>query len=627
MRLKNLLLLVIIIYGGFVGVFKAQNPADFYITDNLGNQNILLDCNYPFTSGNCLNLIAHYPQYKLTDTYTVNSIPFSPYTSSNKTIIDQNFDDVFTDIINLPFTFCFYGVAYNKMVIGSNGMISFDINQANQPNAPNFTDTLPSQKLPKQSIFGVLHDMFFSTSDDSEISYSVIGTAPFRKFIVDFHKGRIVGCSSQNSTSQIVLSEGSNTIEVFVANKDIPCSLANFRNSLIGINDAAGNVGLAAPGRNTGIWSATNEAWIFVPAGNDLVPTFNWYDSTGAVIGNGATQLVCPEKDENYKVDILFSTCNGESKTYTDDINVKFAIDYPTAQSYTKLICNVTEQIVLANYKQFLTTNNISNFDFEFRDSVTGILVDENTPFTINADRNFDVTIISKISPTCKRSTTLMLQFFSDNILTNTLEVCDTKNDGVENGYTLSKFDEQLVGANYHGKVGYFLSQADALAPINEKKIDNLIDGKQYYIRLSYQTCANVFGPVTIHFNPTPVVVTAQPVVVKLDICDDSNGTAVFNLASYLKDKITSDPGVSLIRVFNTYNEAVNALPSDVGLTSVNGGNYTVFARVEYPGGCFSIVEVNLQVTFGIIKLLPSDTYICFNGTDDIPIDLDIINS
>ena len=626
MKIKNLLL-VLINFGLFVGIFKAQNSSDFYITDDHGSLNPILDCNYPFVDNTCLYLTAHYPPFKLTDTYTVNSISFSPYTSSTKTIIKKNLDDEFTGIIPLPFTFCFYGVAYDKMVIGSNGMISFDTNQANQPNAPNFSDTLPSQKLPKQSIFGVLHDMVFSTSDDSEISYSVVGAAPFRKFIVDFYKGRLSNCSSQNSTSQIVLSEGSNTVEVFVTNKEIPCSLANFRNSLIGINDAAGNNGMAAPGRNTGVWSATNEAWIFKPAGNDLVPTFKWYDSSGAIIGNNSSVKVCPEKNETYSVDILFTTCSGDSKTYTNSINVNFAIDYPTVQSYTQIICDVTQQITLSDYEQFLTTNNISNFNFEFRDAITGALVDENTPFTINADRNFAVTVISKTSPSCKRNTTLKLHFFSDTILNNPLEVCNTENDGAENGYTLSKLDKQLVGANYQGNVGYYDTQADALAPANEKKIDDLVNGKQYYIRLYYQSCANVFGPVTVHFNPTPIVFKPQPIVVKIDICDEIlGGTANYNLANYLKDKITSDPGVSLVRVFNTRSEAENALPSNPGLTTVKEGNYTVFARVEYPGGCFSIVEVNLQVTFGVIRLNPSNTYICFNGTDDIPIDLDALS-
>ena len=206
--------------------------------------------------------------------YTVSAKTFAPYTFSSKTVIKENLDDEFTSVVDLPFTFCFFDNAYSKIVIGSNGMISFDVAQANQPNAPNFSDTLPSDKLPKLSIFGALHDMYFSTSNDSEISYSVIGTAPFRKFIVNFTKGRISGCDELISTSQIALSEGSNTIEVFIDNKELPCDITKFKNSLIGINDGTGNLGMAAPNRNTGIWSAKQEAWVFSPAGNNVIPDF-----------------------------------------------------------------------------------------------------------------------------------------------------------------------------------------------------------------------------------------------------------------------------------------------------------------------------------------------------------------
>lgn len=618
------MLLAMLIGNIFVGILKAQSPSDFYITDDQGNQNPLLSCNYPFISGTCVKLTAHYPQFKLTDKYNVSSILFSPYSSTSQTVIKQNLDDEFTGIIPLPFTFCFYGKAYDKIVIGSNGMISFDTNQANQPNAPNFSDSLPSSKLPKESIFGVLHNMVFSTTDTSEINYSVIGTAPFRKFIVNFHEGKMFNCNSLTSTSQIVLSEGSNTVEVFVKNKDLPCSLTNFKNSLIGINDSTGNLGLAAPGRNTGVWSATNEAWIFTPAGNNLVPVFNWYDSSGTLIGNGSNVIVCPNIDETYRVDIVYAMCNGSSETYSDNINLQFDINYPTVKSYTQIICDITQQITLSDYKQFLTTNNISNFNFEFRDAITGVLVNENTPFTIPSDKDFNVTVISKTSPTCKRNTTLKLKFFSDNILTNILNVCDRENNGVENGFILSKLNEQLVGAGYTGTVGYFDTKADALVPTNEIKIDNLVNGKQYYIRLSNQGCNNVLGPVTINFNPTPIVFTPQPIIIKLDICDfDDDGVEPYSsVKNQIEPLITSDAGVSLIRIFNTRTEAENAISTDTGLTDIIAGNYTIFARVEYPSGCFSIVEINFNLTFGSIKLSNSDTFICFDGVQDIPVDL-----
>ena len=626
MRLRKLIIYILTLFVISVGFFKSQSQSDFYISDGQGNQNPVIDCSYPFVNGSCINLTANYPQFKLTNSYSVSSIPYSPYSATNKTVIKENIDDSFSGTIDLPFTFCFYGNAYNKLVIGSNGMISFDVGQANQPNAPNFTATLPSQNLPKESIFGVLHDMYFLKTDNSEINYSVIGSAPFRKFIVNFEAGNVSGCEPQTSTSQIVLSEGSNKIEVFVKNKDLPCNLAKYPNALIGINDASGNLGVSAPGRNTGVWSAQNEAWVFAPSGSNLVPYFTWFDGAGNVIGYSKNQMVCPQKDETFKVNIVYNTCNGQSITYTDDINIKFAKDYPTVQPYTKIVCNIADKITLADYKQFLTTNDISNFNFEFLDAATGLSVDENTPFSISANRNFNVTVSNKNTPNCKRTTTLQFQFFSENILTNQVEVCDMLNDKIERNYLLSNFGTRLVGYNYYGTIRYYLSYDDALNNRNQKTNYDLVDGSQFFVRLDYQTCTNVLGPVTVKFNSTPIV--TSPIDIEVKMCDSNDdGIENFNWADLVKNKVTTDAGVSLIRVFSSYDNAFNASPYSSGLTTIRDGQYKVYARVEYPGGCFSIAEINMNVIFGVIKLNDSNTYICFDGTQDIPVNLDTLTT
>lgn len=622
MRFKNIFFKAFLLIF-VIGFFKSQSQSDFYISDSQGNQNPIINCSYPFVNGDCLQLMANYPQFKLTDQYNVVAKSYTPYTSANKTIVKQNLDDFFTSAIDLPFTFCFYGVAYRKIVIGSNGMISFDITQANLPNAPNFVDTLPNQNLPKQAVFGVLHDMYFSTSNDSEISYSVIGTAPFRKFVVDFYKGRLSGCDTQTSTSQIVLSEGSNTIEVFVENKEIPCNLAKYRNSLIGINDGTGNLGISAPGRNTGIWSATNEAWIFSPAGNNLVPNFIWYDSNGNVIGNAKDQIVCPNIDETYKVDIIYTTCNGATSNYSDDIVVKFALDYPNVKNYTETVCNVSAPYKLADYKQFLINNNSALFDFVFTDTSTGLVVNENTIFSLTADKTFSVKVSSKADPNCFKETFLYFKFFTGSLLTNTLEVCDMLNDKIEANFLLSKFNIKLLPANYIGSISYFDSQTDALSNTNPILNKDLVDGAQLWIRLSYQSCANVFGPITIKFNNTPVVST--PVTApQLNICDSkSDGVEPFDWESYLRPLITTDPLVSSIKAYTSLAGAMSGITQ--GLTTISAGQYKIYARVEYPGGCFSIAEVIMDVVFGKISLRNSDKFICFDGTQDITINLDTL--
>lgn len=187
------------------------------------------------------------------------------------------------------------------------------------------------------------------------------------------------------------------------------------------------------------------------------MPYFTWFDGAGNVIGYSKNQMVCPQKDETYKVNIVYNTCNGQSITYTDDINIKFATDYPTVQPYTKIVCNIADKITLADYKQFLTTNDISNFNFEFIDEITNEVLDENTPFTINVSKDIRVIISNKDNSNCSRTTNLSLQFFHQNILTTQIPVCDLWNDGKENDYLLSNLNEKLVDTNFQGTISYFI--------------------------------------------------------------------------------------------------------------------------------------------------------------------------
>ncbi|MFB0967365.1 MAG: hypothetical protein QMB15_07935, partial [Cloacibacterium sp.] len=534
--------------------FKAQTASDFFISDAKNEKEVLVNCNYPLVNGNCVALSANYPSFKQTDNYAVSSINYTPYAVVNKTVIRGDLDDSFSGIIDLPFKFCFYGQVYNQLVIGSNGMISFDTYQANQANAANFSDALPNQNLPKEAIFGVLHDMFFSESNGSEINYAVIGTAPYRKFVVNFRNGRISGCDSEASSSQIVLSEGSNNIEIFVENKPLACDLTRFKNAVIGINDATGDLGLAAPGRNTGIWSAQNEAWVFTPNADSLTPDIIWYDSNNNIIGTNKNLTVCPTKNETYKVEIIYTNCNNEKIIYSDTINVNFAADYPLVKDYSKIFCNSTEQVILADYKSSIVTGDVSLFKFEFRDALTNQVLNESTPILITSNRNIKVTVSNKNDVNCKKVANL--SFLSQNIYNYQPVICDFANDGIENNFLLSNLNSQLVGTNYQGTVSYFTSYNNATNNQNAIVNYNLINGTQFYIRLVQGECVNILGPIEVRFNSSPVVNNAS---LDVTICDNNDdGAENFNWAENLKNKLTTESGMS-IRVFNTYQEAFTA--------------------------------------------------------------------
>lgn len=613
---KNYSFFIAIILVSF-SFFKAQTASDFFISDAKNEKEVLVNCKYTLVNGNCVALSANYPSFKQTDNYAVSSINYTPYAVVNKTVITGDLDDSFSGIIDLPFKFCFYGQVYNQLVIGSNGMISFDTYQANQANPANFSDALPNQNLPKEAIFGVLHDMFFSESNGSEINYAVIGTAPYRKFVVNFRNGRISGCDSEASSSQIVLSEGSNNIEIFVENKPLACDLTRFKNAVIGINDATGDLGLAAPGRNTGIWSAQNEAWVFTPNADSLTPDIIWYDSNNIIIGTNKNLRVCPTKNETYKVEIIYTNCNNEKIIYSDTINVNFAADYPLVKDYSKIFCNSTEQVILADYKSSIVTGDFSLFNFEFRDALTNQVLNESTPILITSNRNIKVTVSNKNDANCKKVANL--SFLSQNIYNYQPVICDFANDGIENNFLLSNLNSQLVGTNYQGTVSYFTSYNNAANDQNAIINYNLINGNQFYIRLVQGECVNVLGPIEVRFNSSPVVNNAS---LNVTICDNNaDGAENFNWAENLKNKLTTESGMS-IRVFNTYQEAFTALSNQLGLTQIREGNYTVFARVQSTSGCFSIAEVTMNVSFNSIKAKDIIKYICFDGNEDITRDL-----
>ena len=620
MTFRKLIIYIITLFVISVGFFKSQSQSDFYISDRQGNQNLVIDCNYPLVDGNCVALSANYPSFKQTDNYAVSSINYTPYAVVNKTVITGDLDDSFSGIIDLPFKFCFYGQVYNQLVIGSNGMISFDTYQANQANPANFSEALPNQNLPKEAIFGVFHDMFFSESNGSEINYAVIGTAPYRKFVVNFRNGRISGCDSEASSSQIVLSEGSNNIEIFVENKPLACDLASVKNAVIGINDATGDLGLAAPGRNTGNWSAQNEAWLFTPNADSLTPEIIWYDSNGNIIGTNKNLTVCPTKNETYKVEIIYTNCNNEKIIYSDTINVNFAADYPLVKDYSKIFCNSTEQVILADYKSSIVTGDVSLFNFEFRDALTNQILNESTPILITSNRNIKVTVSNKNDANCKKVANL--SFLSQNIYNYQPEVCDFANDTEEKNFLLSNLNSQLVGTNYQGTVSYFTSKSDAENNHNAITNYDLINGTQFYIRLVQGECVNVLvRPIEVRFNSSPVVKVNNDSL-NVTICDNNaDGVENFNWGDYLKDKITvtAESEIS-IRVFKDYKDAFTASNQ---LTQIREGIYPVFARVQSASGCFSIAEVTMNVTFNSIEARNVDKYICFNGNEDKTIDLE----
>ncbi|WP_336732962.1 T9SS type B sorting domain-containing protein [Chryseobacterium sp. VD8] len=604
----------------------AQTPGNVIIKDAVGNQSFNVTCTNGLNANGCIDLHLEYPVIKQTSNYEVVSQAFAPPIALNQgTPLNANYDDVFPTKLDLPFQFCFYNQNFNALVVGSNGMVTFDLSQLGNINYPNVQWQNPNVSLPKNSIFGVYNDMVFSANDPSEIYYSTIGTAPYRKFVISFFEGRIAGCTDRAS-SQIVLHETTNVIEVFVDKKPTPCPTRKFENALIGVINGDGTLGVSPPNRNTGVWQALQEGYRFNPLGNTIQPDVTWTDSAGQTVATGIQATICPTQNEVYTATAVFNTCGTSTLTLTDDFPLTFDPTYPAAKNFTQDYCgNNPVNLTLSSFQGNVTTQNPANFVFSFHTTLQNAQNNISplpNNFTLTANTVLYVRIQNPNVPNCYRVAVLTLNFKTKSLLKNTVQICDTNNDGVESNYNLAFLDPELFPPGTTG-ISYFATQANAQSNTNAISTINVTAGTTVWVRLQEGNCTFVLGPVTFQFKPG--VNLNSPINYNYSTCDINNDDAEpFDFPLTFGPLITSQPG-AVFTAYATYNEALTG--SGGVLSTVHDGAYTIFIRVQIPNGCVAVATVNLNITFTKVVVIPKTEYICFNGTDDISVNLNTLSN
>src|SRR6218665_1163379 len=293
------------------------------------------------TTGECRTLQANFSDVPATTTYSASSIPYCPYpfidpdptTAPVYNIVNiTSGDDFWSDVIPLPFNFCFYGQNYNQCNAGTNGLITFI------PRTPGSFCDWPDTSVPvanqnqAQSIFGVYQDTDFGippSASDRQVNWVLEGQYPCRKLIVNFYNlGQWNATNNPGlQTSQIVLYEVSNIIEVFVQRRVAGNPWAG--SGAIGLKGGPGQW-ITAPGRDTGNWSVlTSEAWRFTPTGPNVPVTIDWFEgpvSAGNHIGTGPTQVVCPATTTTYTLQATYQVC-GVPQTATSPVTLNVKAD------------------------------------------------------------------------------------------------------------------------------------------------------------------------------------------------------------------------------------------------------------------------------------------------------------
>jgi gliding motility-associated-like protein len=272
----------------------------------------------------CSNLAATFLELKETTSYTVESIPHAPpipYNQAGGTAVSVNTDDVWSGVINIPFPFCFYGVTYNSMLIGSNGNLNFTTTSAGGYCPWSFTASCPSTNLTAAgNVFGIYHDI--DPSVCGNIKYYITGSAPCRQLVVSYDVICQFSCTSISSRHMMVLNETTNYIDVYVESKPL-CTAWNGGNAIIGLQNPAGTAGITAPGRNSAPdWTVTTpEGWRFKPAGNPLY-TFEWFQGATS-LGTTPAITVCPSTPTTYTAVFTYTPCGSTTPiTLTDDVTI-----------------------------------------------------------------------------------------------------------------------------------------------------------------------------------------------------------------------------------------------------------------------------------------------------------------
>lgn len=302
-------------------------------------------------NGDCTDLFADFNVVKETTSYQVQSIGYAPlFPFTGGTVLDASYDDVWSPVFELPFSFCFYGQKYSRIMVGSNGVVTFNIAPSVPGGIPggvevpldnlgtgncnwSFNQSLPSAGFhTANAIYGVYQDTNITNAANAvtnpavqNVNYYVTGTAPNRIFIANFNElpQYQCGASSGLQTSQVLLYETTNVIDILIS-KRTPCNSWQGGVGVVGIQNQSGTLASIPPGRNTGAWSATNEAWRFSPNGNSTA-TLSWSLNGMPIPGANNTNpiTVCPSNQGGvYQATVSYADCDGTQTLLSDAVTL-----------------------------------------------------------------------------------------------------------------------------------------------------------------------------------------------------------------------------------------------------------------------------------------------------------------
>ena len=290
-KLRLLILLVVLSIQGFSQTAPCPN---------LSTINSTVNCITP-----CTTLTAT-PSITLnaTTTYAVSSIVYAPNSYTIGAGVSTITDDIFSSTITIPFCFNFFGINYTQLIIGSNGNVVFGSTLAGAYDPWSVTGPLPGSNCNAtyNAIMSPWCDIY--PPGGGSIKYNTYGVAPCRKFVISYNNLTMflpgTYCTGIIETSQIVLYETSNIIDIYIGNH-VGCTSWSSGYAITGIENTTGTLFYTAPGQNGTVFTASNQGWRFTPSGTPYNWNYTWTGPSG-VIGTTPSIVLCPTTTTTYTI-------------------------------------------------------------------------------------------------------------------------------------------------------------------------------------------------------------------------------------------------------------------------------------------------------------------------------------
>lgn len=291
--------------------------------------------------------------------YMVSAIEFKPEPSPRLVLLSTQPDDPSLDCgdcvaFNVPigFDFKFYGNTYNQVDVSSNGLVAFG-GALGSPQAP-IDGCCMGWGIPGDDTYNNIIALAWTDwqpSKDAPVTVETQGTAPNRKFVLQWNGVPEYLPGSGRLTAQLVLYEGSNDIVMYTTSMNV----TNMWHWVTqGIENADGSEAAFLPGRVQEMFSLSNDATRFSirPVGTPftMVPPANLEVRTDASLCSATFTLAQPQVSGG-----------GDGLTVVGTRNDKLALD----AAYPKGVTTVTWAATDAAGTTQLATQTITVVDRE----------------------------------------------------------------------------------------------------------------------------------------------------------------------------------------------------------------------------------------------------------------------